>query len=72
MSTRLAKSAQVLAQKKEYEVMLSRLHDRNEQKEKKITELHKRLKRVEKLKARLLQKEKQLFELGKRQASTTN
>ena len=50
-------------------MMLSRLRERNDEKEKRISGLHSRLKKVEELKGRLLQKEKQLFDLTRNQVS---
>lgn len=63
----MKKIEDVVYQKEEYQQILKKLKETNDIKEKQISEVNLKIKRAEEIKAKILAKEKQLFEITKNQ-----
>lgn len=63
----MKKIEDVVHQKEEYQQILKKLKETNDIKEKQISEVNLKIKRAEDIKAKILAKEKQLFEITKNQ-----
>lgn len=63
----MKKIEDVVHQKEEYQQILKKLKETNDIKEKQISEVNLKIKRAEEIKAKILAKEKQLFEITKNQ-----